>query len=181
MRYCQCPTNRTPEQTFWPNFLVRGPKRVSDIMISVIFDSLPSIADGHINGKAIFRCRLRIRLHILAFVIAFSILLFSIVLRYCSVSQMPNDASVLAFDMPFLAKESLFWYFKSNKEKKTKRKTNIFDFFKCLHVFFSLFSILYKICKLYRSSRLWQAVRGLMTEFLERFLSFHCLNCQTWM
>ena len=58
----------------------------------------------------------------LAFVIACSILLFSIVLYYCSVSQMPNDASVLAFDMPFLAKESPFLAFQIKQRNQNKKK-----------------------------------------------------------
>ena len=98
---------------------------------------------------------------------------------------MPNDVSVLTFrwhlKCHFKRRNPLFWHFKSNKETKTKRKNDIFDFFKCLHVFHSVFSILYKICKFCRSSRLRQAVRGLMTEFSERFPSFHCLRCQTLM
>ena len=63
------------------------------------------------------------------------------------------------------------------KKPKQKEKNYIFDFYKCLHVLYSVFSILYKIFKFCRSSRLRQAVRGLMTEFSERFPSFH--RCQT--
>ena len=119
----------------------------------------------------------------LAFVIACSILLSSIVPRYCSVCQMPNDASVLAFSWHlkchFERRNPLFWHFKSNKRTKTKRKNYIFDFLKCLHVFYSVFSIRCKICKICRSLALRQKISGLMTAVFERFHAFHCLICQS--
>ena len=103
--------------------------------------------------------------HHQAFVIACSILLSSIVLRYCSVCQMPNDASVLAFCWQ---RNPLFWHFKSNKRTKTKRKNGNLDFLKSLHVFYSVFSIRCKICNICRSLTLWQKVSVLMTAVFER-------------
>ena len=97
---------------------------------------------------------------------------------------MPNDASVLAFSWHlkchFERRNPLFWHFKSNKRTKTKRKNYIFDFLKCLHVFYSVFSIRCKICKICRSLTLRQKVAVLLTAVFERFHAFHCLICQSW-
>ena len=97
---------------------------------------------------------------------------------------MPNDASVLAFrwhlKCHFERRNPLFWHFKSNKGTKTKRKNDISDFLKCLHVFYSVFSIRCKICKICRSLALRQKVSVLMTAVFERFHAFHCLICQSW-
>ena len=89
---------------------------------------------------------------------------------------MPNDASVLAFcwhlKCHFKRRNPLFWHFKSNKGTKTKRKNEIFDFLKFLHVFFSVFSIRCKICNICRSLTLQQKVSVLMTAVFERFHAF---------
>ena len=97
---------------------------------------------------------------------------------------MPSGASVLAFrwDLKchFERRNPLFWHFKSNKGTKTKRKNDISDFSKCLHVFYLVFSIRCKICKICRSLALRQKVSVLMTAVFERFHAFHCLIRQSW-
>ena len=83
----------------------------------------------------------------------------------------------------FTLATSLFLYlrhFKSNKRTKTKRKNDIFDLLKFLHVFNSVFSIRCKICKICRSLTLRQNVSVLMTAVFERLHAFHCLICQSW-
>ena len=97
---------------------------------------------------------------------------------------MPNDASVLAFcwhlKCHFEWRNPLFWHLKSNKGTKTKKKNDIYDFLKCFHVFYSVFSIRYKFSKFCRSLALRQKVSVLMTAVFDRFYAFHCLNRQIW-
>uniref|UniRef100_A0A7M5VDR9 Uncharacterized protein n=1 Tax=Clytia hemisphaerica TaxID=252671 RepID=A0A7M5VDR9_9CNID len=99
------------------------------------------------------------------------------------VCQMPNDASVLAFrwhlKCHFKQRNPLFLHFKSNKGTKTKRKNDIFDFLKYLHVFYSVLSIDCKICKICHRLALRQKVSVLMTAVFEKFHAFHCLICQS--
>ena len=92
---------------------------------------------------------------------------------------MPNDASVLAFcwhlKCHFERRNALFWHFKSNKGTETKKKWHF-----CLHVFYSVFSIRYKICKFCRILTLRQKVSVLMTAVFEILHAFHCLIRQSW-
>ena len=86
---------------------------------------------------------------------------------------MPNDASEWQFEMPNERRNLLFWHFKNQNKRK-------FWHGKCLHVSLLRFSIRYKKFMICRSSRLRQAVRGLMTVFWRRFLTIHCSNCPNW-
>ena len=71
------------------------------------------------------------------------------------------------------AKESPFLAFQKSKQKKILT-------WKVLDVSLLKFSIRYKKFMICRSSRLRQAVSGLMTVFWRRFPKIYCLNRSNW-
>lgn len=104
------------------------------------------------------KCFQWVRLDILAYVIAFDFLLFQLlytIVQFTKCLMMPATGNLKCHSE---LRNRHFWHFKLYKETKTKNKIDICDLLKCLHAFYSGFSINYKICIFCCSSRLRQAV-----------------------
>ena len=111
------------------------------------------------------------------------LLFFSMLLLFFANRFVLRSFSVNAPDMPLLAKESPFLAFQIKQRNQNKEKKMTFLTFSSVCTFsiqFFLYSIKFASFAV-AQGYVRQAVRGLMTEFSERFPSFHCLRCQTLM